>query len=150
MDTHRQPSGLPTARDDSDVSEWVLWFGARGHTKRVQIDAVWSTVAVVTICGEIDAANAEAVGRYLRSVVCVTRPMIVDLTAVTFLGARGMHQLMALDSACGGVGAQWALAANVVLRRLLVRVGAGDHFLPVSGSIGAALEVLLLRAPRSS
>lgn len=146
MDVHKGTARLPQFWDPV-LSEWALWYGARGRTTRMRSDARGGTVAVVTICGEIDGANAEAMGRYLRSVVCVRRPLVVDLTAVTFLGARGVGQLVALDAACEGAGAPWVLAANVVLRRLLVRVGAGDGAFAVSGSLREALQLVVSRAP---
>lgn len=114
----------------------------------MQADARSGTVAVVQLEGEIDRANAEAVGRYLRSVVGVRRPMVVaDLTAVTFVGAAGVRQLLSFDVECGRVGARWVLTADPVLRRLLLRVVDGDRVLPVSGCLGEAVRELALRAP---
>ncbi|MCV7009040.1 STAS domain-containing protein [Mycobacterium gordonae] len=115
------------------------WSGAWGRTGRARTGVGSGTVAVVQLRGEIDAANAEDLGRYLRGVGGAAREMVADLTGVTFLGAAGVRQLVALEVDCGNRGAQWVLVADPVLRRLLRVVGA-DRVLPVSGSLDQALQ----------
>jgi anti-sigma B factor antagonist len=55
-------------------------------------------VAVVTVDGEVDAANARGVGERLRSSLTNhSHALVVDLTETSYIDSAGLNVLFALD-----------------------------------------------------
>jgi anti-anti-sigma factor len=131
-------SGSPAA----DTSGWVDCHGARvrAHAR--------SLATVVAVTGEIDICNGELVSQNVRRFVAVGGPLVVDFSGVTFLGAQGLRDLLALESQCTEAGVQWALVASPLVRRLL-HVGDPDHTILVVGSETEALKRLAADRERS-
>jgi anti-sigma B factor antagonist len=75
----------------NDVSlEWVTFGDLRGAD-------------LVRLVGEIDMANAPAIGRAVTAQIAAAKAVLVDLTAVSFLDSAGVRLL---DELVGALGAQ--------------------------------------------
>ncbi|MCO1658841.1 STAS domain-containing protein [Pseudonocardia humida] len=89
-------------------STWVEPVG----TGTLRLRTWWpsSSVAVLSVAGELDNLEAEAVGGELQGLLRSTRTEVVvlDLAAVTFFGSRGLEVVVQ--------GARAAEAAGTVLR----------------------------------
>ena len=132
----------PHVRDSSDLGPGrsIAWQGGRSQAARVRVYPRSRAVVVVELSGEIDACNAESVGQYMGNFISPPRPLVVDLTDVSFLGARGIRQLFALGDECVKAGVEWTLVvANNLLNRLL-HITDRNNVLPVVGSLAEALR----------
>jgi anti-sigma B factor antagonist len=84
---------------------------------------------IVAVAGEIDICTAPAVSAYLLDTIGVTRPdgsgrggsdLVLDLSAVTFMDARGLSSLVWADHSARRAGRHLRLAAlSVPTIRLL-------------------------------
>ncbi|MBV9089862.1 MAG: STAS domain-containing protein [Mycobacteriaceae bacterium] len=96
----------------------------------------WLTI--VSVAGDIDAANAESVVAHIRGFITPGRPLILDLSDLDFLGVEGVRSLCALDDACADARVECGLVASRAVRRLL-RVAGRDRRVPAATSL---IEVL--------
>ncbi|WP_214402620.1 STAS domain-containing protein [Pseudonocardia lacus] len=105
-----RPGDTPRDQDRAGpfASAWVEPVG----TDTVRLRTWWpsSSVAVLSVEGELDNLEAEAVGDELQGLLRSSRAEVVvlDLTAVTFFGSRGLEVVVQ--------GARAAEAAGTVLR----------------------------------
>lgn len=67
---------------------------------------------VVTIRGEIDAANVEQISEHVRRFSLGTNPMVLDLSELSHFSGAGISLLCILDEDCRAAGVQWALVAS--------------------------------------
>jgi anti-anti-sigma factor len=104
------------------------------------------TATVVTATGEVDASNIERVTRYIRATLRGDRPLVVDLSELSFFGAQGIPALFSVGEACVKAGIDWAVVASHPVQRLL-RIGDKDNQLPAVGSVSDALERLTSPKP---
>jgi anti-anti-sigma factor len=74
---------------------------------------------IVTINGEIDATNVDRFSDYIHRFVERATGLILDLSGVDFLCARGLSVLVALDDDCRITGTRWVIVASPNIRRLL-------------------------------
>jgi anti-sigma B factor antagonist len=107
----------------------------------VDIDARGSAV-VVSVRGELDLATVPVLRERLTSVqevASVPSPLVVDLSAVTFIGSAGLALLVELNNRCVERGVLLALVATgtVVLRA--IEVTALDQVFSVHSSVDEAL-----------
>ena len=108
---------------------------------RVTSDLVGGCV-VLTVVGEIDAVTAPSLLAQIRSsLVDIGRgPLVVDLTAVTFMGSAGLAVLVSAAKDAGQRGVPLRIAADQarpVLRPL--EVTGLDDVLPIYGTLRDAL-----------
>ena len=108
---------------------------------RAKID---TGLTVISISGDIDAANAEVMSHRVSELVSDCGALIVDTATVDFIALDGLHALFAVNIQCARTGTTWALIAGHAVNRLL-RVADHDKLLPAVGSPTEAL--LLLRRP---
>jgi anti-sigma B factor antagonist len=95
--------------------------------------------AIVTVAGEIDIATAPQLRAQLYAVTASGRPVIVDLTAVTFLGAAGLGVLATAAARATAHGGKLHVAARrYQIRRLFLLTGL-HHQIPVSDTVAEAL-----------
>jgi len=78
-----------------------------------------SLATVVTIRGEIDAANADRVGKHIRRFTLGQIPVVLDMSGVTHFAPAGISLLHKLDEDCGAAGVQWTLVASPAVSELL-------------------------------
>jgi anti-anti-sigma factor len=103
---------------------------------------------VVKVSGEIDATNLDRFSDYTRRIVGEAPGLILDLSEVDFLCAKGISVLLALDDDCRAAGTHWAIVASRFVRRLLHLGDPGD-MLPTASSERKALTILAAQARES-
>jgi anti-anti-sigma factor len=115
----------------------TTFFDCRRARMRAKTD---TGLTVISISGEIDASNADALNRRASELASEGGALIVDLAEVDFIALDGLHALFALNMQCARTGTTWALIASQAVK-LLLRVGDHDKLLP---AVGSATEALLL------
>jgi anti-anti-sigma factor len=115
----------------------TTFFDCRRARMRTKTD---TGLTVISISGEIDASNADALNRRASERVSDCAALIVDLAEVDFIALDGLHALFALNMQCARTGTTWALIASQAVN-LLLRVADHDTLLP---AVGSATEALLL------
>lgn len=92
---------------------------------------------VVTVSGVIDDDNVDRLTHKVRRLVLAEKPFALDLSDVTFLSARGVSFLYALDDECDLAGVEWALVASPAVLDVLREL---DDAFPITVSIPEALH----------
>lgn len=92
---------------------------------------------VVTVSGVIDDDNFDRLTHKVRRLVLAEKPFALDLSDVTFLSARGVSLLYALDDECDIAGVDWALIASPAVLDVLRMV---DDAFPITVSVPEALH----------
>ncbi|WAC90270.1 STAS domain-containing protein [Mycobacterium sp. Aquia_213] len=96
---------------------------------------------IVKITGEIDATNIDRFSDYIRRFTEGATGLIVDLSGVEFLCARGISVLVRLNNDCHITGTRWAIVASPAVRRLL-HIGVLGDVLPTVNSERQALKAV--------
>jgi anti-anti-sigma factor len=94
---------------------------------------------VVRIGGEIDASNAEVIGRALRR-FALKAPLIVDASHLDYVGSAGLQVLLILTDERRHARLHCSVVGGPALHRL-TRVVI-DHGLPLADSVTDALQLL--------
>jgi len=81
---------------------------------------------IVKVTGEIDATNIDRFSDYIHRFIEGATALILDLSGVDFLCARGISVLVALDNDCRITGTRLAIVAGPTVRRLLHIGGPSD------------------------
>jgi anti-anti-sigma factor len=98
-------------------------------------------VTVVKVTGDIDATNIDRLYDYTRRFVRETPGLILDLSGVDFLCARGISVLNTLDNDCRTAGTHWAIVGSPFVRRLL-HIGDPSDALPTASSVRQGLNAI--------
>jgi anti-anti-sigma factor len=98
-------------------------------------------VTVVKVTGDIDAINIDRFHDYTRRFAGEASSLILDLTGVDFLCARGISVLITLDNDCRTAGTHWAIVSSPFVRRLL-HIGDPSDALPTASSERQALNTV--------
>lgn len=102
------------------------------HSRAAQFTARWDPAGtLVTVDGELDAANADQLAAYVRHVVARSRRVILDLRGLKFIGTAGFSALHRINVVCSGAQLDWAMAPSPAVARLL-RICDPDGTLPVT------------------
>ena len=96
------------------------------------------SVAIVTVHGELDAANADGFLSYTTGHCGRMTQLVLDLTGVEFFGTAGFSALQTLNVRCAADGIEWVLVPSREVNRLL-RICDPESALPVQPTIEAAL-----------
>lgn len=94
---------------------------------------------IVKVTGEIDATNIDRFSDYTHRFIKGSTDLILDLSGVDFLCARGISVLVALDNDCRITGTRWAIVAGPTIKRLL-HIGDPSDVLPTVTSERHALK----------
>lgn len=95
---------------------------------------------VVTIRGDIDAANVDRVTDHIRRLIRGSNPVVLDLSDVNGFAAAGISFVHRLDEACRAAAVEWTLVASpAVIARLSA---GGDDSYPTARSVREALRNL--------
>jgi anti-anti-sigma factor len=86
---------------------------------------------VITVHGELDAANADQLAVYVQRSVNRSKRVILDLRGLEFIGTAGFSALHRINVVCSAAQASWAMVASAAVSRLL-RVCDPDGTLPVT------------------
>lgn len=92
---------------------------------------------VVTVSGVVDDDNVDRLTQKVRRLVLAEKPFALDLSDVTFLSARGVSLLYALDDECDIAGVEWALIASPEVLDVLRLL---DDAFPITVSVPEALH----------
>ena len=107
----RYPSGLP----DHSIA----------HPLRQPHGAVFSrrwlatSVALLSVHGDIDATNTAAMTDYALAEVMRCEAVILDLHGLSFCGTEGFVALHRISVSYAAVGTRWAVVAGPAVSRLL-------------------------------
>jgi anti-anti-sigma factor len=100
--------------------------------RTAQFSARWdSSGTVITVDGELDAANADQLASYVARNVSRTKRVILDLRGLEFIGTAGFSALHRINVACSAAQVHWAMAPSPAVSRLL-RLCDPDGTLPVT------------------
>jgi anti-anti-sigma factor len=86
---------------------------------------------VVTVLGELDAANANELTDYVEQFVHATDQLVLDLRGLEFVATAGFSALHRINVVCSSSQTRWVLVAGSTVRRLL-RVCDPDGLLPTA------------------
>jgi anti-anti-sigma factor len=102
------------------------------------------SVVVANLSGEIDIANAEALGDALaRAVPNHAHGLVLDLTRTSYIDSSGIRVLFATDERLRRRGQRLrvVLPTDALIRRALVMTGV-DTVIPLDATAEQALEEL--------
>ncbi|WP_018601592.1 STAS domain-containing protein [Mycobacterium sp. 155] len=102
---------------------------------------VGSGTAVVTVYGELDAANARQFAEYTVGHISHSKELILDLMAVGFFSVSCFPALHNLNMRCGREGVGWVLIPSTAVARVLRVCDLGGQ-LPTEATVATALSAL--------
>lgn len=113
------------------------------QSRTAQFTARWGPVGtLITVDGELDAANADQLAAYVQQSADRSRRIILDLRGLKFIGTAGFSALYRINVVCSAAHVSWAMAPSPAVARLL-RVCDPDGTLPVTTQkAGSLLEPL--------
>ncbi len=116
--------------------------GRREHRQRLRIsvDRI-SSCTVITVHGEVDAANAGDVSKYVVDQLAGCCQLLFDLGELDFFGIEGISALHKINAECADRGIPWLLVAAGRVSRVL-RICDPEGVLPTAGSAPAGLTAL--------
>ena len=86
---------------------------------------------LITVDGELDAANADHLAAYVQRSTGRSKRVIVDMRGLEFIGTAGFSALHRINVVCSARHASWAMVPSAAVSRLL-RVCDPDGTLPVT------------------
>lgn len=102
------------------------------NCRTTRFNARWEpSGTVITVDGELDAANADELAAYVQHSLGRSRRVILDLRGLDFIGTAGFSALHRINVMCSGAGMDWAMVASTAVSRLL-RICDPDETLPVT------------------
>src|ERR1700757_5447729 len=102
------------------------------QSRTAQFGARWEpSGTVITVDGELDAANADQLAAHVQRSVSRSKRVILDLRGLEFIGTAGFSALHRINVVCSATQVSWALVASGAVSRLL-RVCDPDGTLPVT------------------
>jgi anti-anti-sigma factor len=90
-----------------------------------------SSTVLVTVEGEIDAANHRALALYVERQAAGSTRLVLDLASVDFFGTAGFASLHNINVICSRYGVSWVLLVGPQVRRVL-RICDPDSTLPIA------------------
>ncbi len=109
--------------------------------------SIRSSITLVTVDGEVDAANALALSKYVETEMETTSRLIVDLRSLEFFGTQGFSILHRINVMCSRFAVNWVLLAGTETDRVL-RICDPDGGLPVADTLEDAIAAVI-RPPRN-
>ena len=100
----------------------------------------WLTMSseIVSVQGDIDATNVDAVTEYALGDVTRRRAMILDLRGVSFMGIEGFSALHRISVSCAAAQTHWAMVPSPAVSRVLA-ICDPEGLLPYAGTMNAAM-----------
>lgn len=99
------------------------------------------TLLIVTVEGEVDAANRRDLGRYIERELRPTTQLLLDMRAVDFFGAQGFSALHFVSVCCNRWDVDWIVVGSRSVLRLLGILDP-DHELPLTNDFDSACQHL--------
>jgi anti-anti-sigma factor len=113
----------------------------KADTPQFAIQWLEPSTAVVTGIGEIDASNTDRLIDYVHGKALLCRSLVLDLTALTFLGVEGFSMLCTLSERCAKADIGWVLVPGAAVNRVL-RICDAERRLATAATVAAALCVI--------
>lgn len=104
-------------------------------------------VTVVSVAGDVDAANAREFSNYAQLHLAHTEQLVLDLTDVEFFATEAFSMLHTVSVAAAGRDARWALIPSAAVRRML-QICDPDGVLPAGDQLADALARVHGQPPR--
>lgn len=99
-----------------------------------------SNAVLVTVEGEVDAANGRSLASYVERQVVGSARLLLDLNPVSFFGTAGFGALHSINVICCRYGVSWVLMMGPPVRRIL-DICDPDGTLPIAkGSVVEGLH----------
>ena len=117
------------------------------HTAQFATRWLRPALAIVTVHGELDAANAKDFADYALRHAPDLDGLVVDMSGVQFFGTAGFSALHTLNVRCAGDRIEWALTPSPAVNRLL-RICDPDSALPICDTVDVALSTVQGQSPR--
>jgi anti-anti-sigma factor len=77
------------------------------------------TRAAVAVMGDVDAANARELGRYVEQHTHLSKQLVLDMRAVDFFGSQAFTALYYVSVYCARGDVDWIIVGSPPVRRLL-------------------------------
>lgn len=130
---------LPASARETEFPTQTWESGTAAFTAR------WGrSGGVVTVRGEIDAANAGGFAEHLNRCVDYGDWLVLDLSNLEFMGTAGFSTLQIINTRCAKADVYWVLVRGAAVSRLL-RACDPESVLPVVQSVSEALTTLQAR-----
>ncbi len=97
-----------------------------------------SSGTVISVDGELDAANADQLAAYVQHSIGRSKRVIVDLRGLEFIGTAGFSALHRINVVCSAAQADWVMVPSAAVSRLL-SICDPDGILPVTAPRGEPL-----------
>jgi anti-sigma B factor antagonist len=120
-------SSTPAADHPSVATRQTATEGtpvAQSPLLRLVVDTATPTTTLISVAGEIDAGTAPQLAEALQPHLTTRETVLVDLSAVTFLSAAGLHVL---------VDAHWSTQASGGAVKLITGPRCVDRVLALTG-----------------
>lgn len=114
---------------------------------RFATSSIRSSITLVTVSGEVDAANALALSKYVEAEMETTSRLIVDLSSLEFFGTQGFSILHRINVMCSRFAVNWVLLAGAEADRVL-HICDPDGGLHVADTLEDAIAAVI-RPPRN-
>lgn len=122
-------SGRGGAQGDGDPAEGVLPGSVGTHAPPAVKVTCHADMTVVDLFGEIDIATSDALAGAVTDALAAQAPVVVDLSAVTFLDSVGVSFLVKLATLARERGRGVALrGVPSTVREVLTLVGVWELF----------------------
>ncbi|WP_458319772.1 STAS domain-containing protein [Mycolicibacterium brisbanense] len=99
------------------------------------------STALVTVRGELDAANSRQFAEYVIGHISRSKELILDLQSVQFFSVSCVPVLHNLNMRCAREGVGWALVPSPAVLRVL-RICDPDEQLPAAPTVKTAVSKL--------
>jgi anti-anti-sigma factor len=126
------PIRTSLSRSERDLRFTVQWLAS-------------DVVTVVSVEGEVDAANADTLLDYVLREVLLCRGLVLDLASITFFDSEGYRSLVTLAARCATADVSWVLVPSGSVQRAL-RICDVAQQLPMAASVTQG--VVALSGPR--
>jgi anti-anti-sigma factor len=121
----------PDSIDEPEICGRATFSVSHPKTARIQVD----------VCGEVDAVNGRALGRYVERHTGTSKQLILDLRFADFFGTQGFTALYYISVHCNRSDVDWAIVTSRAVQRVL-QICDPDGELPVAADIEGAVERL--------
>lgn len=89
-------------------------------------------IAVLTVAGEIDAANASDLVERVRDRLGGVRRLVLDCSDVTFFAVEGFSTLQRINVLCAQAGVGWILVPSESVSRVIRVCNPGGSLVPLT------------------
>ena len=109
---------------------------------QIVVSGETGSTAKVVLIGKLDVVGADAVAQPLASLAGAKTGLIVDMSGVTFIVSKGLHQLISAAKALARRGGKLVLVnPNAVVQEVLVAAGIVD-LMPIVATEGEAVALI--------